>query len=146
MRKPAKIIELQPWSYEDRPRVLIEHGDPDEALELAGALRKAGLTVGICRGPDAHADQPTRCPLHHLEPCAAVEGADVVVAGLDLDKEDGVRVLEGLRVRYPSTALVVAVTPAQAIDHAALLRECSVVPVDAYPERVVRAVLLTLDS
>jgi hypothetical protein len=145
MRRRAEIIELQPWSYDDRPRVLIEHRDPDEALEMAAALRKAGLTVGICRGPEAQGAHPTRCPLHQLEPCVAVEGADVVVTALDLDEEEGMRVLEGLRVRYPSTALVVAVTPQQALDHGALLRDCIVVPADAEPTRVVRAVLQTLD-
>lgn len=144
MRKRATTIELQPWSYEDRPRVLIEHRDPDEALELAAALRKAGLTVGICRGPEAGADEPTRCPLHHLEPCAAVEGADVVVSALDLDEVEAIRVLEGLRTRYPSVPLVVTVTPGQALAHEALLHDCTVVPVDEEPARVAHAVMQAL--
>lgn len=123
MRKGATTIELQPWSYEDRPRVLIEHSDPDEALELAGALRKAGLTVGICRGPDSDA----RCPLHQFEPCTAVQGADIVVMALDLETEDGQRVFDGLRTRYPSTPRVLTQAHAD-------------------PAHVVRAVLAALDS
>lgn len=144
MRKRAATIDLQPWSYEDRPRVLIEHRDPDEALELAAALRRAGLTVGICRGPDELGREPTRCPLHQLEPCIAVEGADVVVSALDLDEVQGIRVLEGLRARYPSVPLVVEVTPGQALEHAALLNECTVVPVGEDPTRVAHAVLQAL--
>lgn len=103
MRKRPVTIDLQPWPYPERPRVLIEHHQPDAALELATAIRQAGCTVGICRGPDATADPATRCPLHRLEPCIAVEGADLVVTALDLEEEEGRQVLRGLRTRYPST-------------------------------------------
>jgi hypothetical protein len=140
MRKRPVTIDLQPWPYTERPRVLIEHHQPDAALELATAIRQAGCTVGICRGPDATADPATRCPLHRLEPCIAVEGADLVVTALDLEEEEGRQVLRGLRTRYPSTPLVVAATVGETLDLGELLEGCTVVPVDAEPEQVAAAV------
>jgi hypothetical protein len=141
MRKRARTIELQPWAYPERPRVLIEHPDPDAGLELAVAIRRAGCTVGICRGPDATGDLPTRCPLHGLEPCVAVEGADLVVTALDLDREEARRVLEGLRTRYPSTPLAVLATVGQTLELGSLLEGCTVLPVTATPEQVAAHVL-----
>jgi DNA-binding NarL/FixJ family response regulator len=146
MRKRPVTIDLQPWPYPERPRVLIEHHQPDAALELATAIRQAGCTVGICRGPDATADPATRCPLHRLEPCVAVEGADLVVTALDLEKEEGRQVLRGLRTRYPSTPLVVAATVGETLDLGELLEGCTVVSVDAEPEQVAAAVRGALPS
>jgi hypothetical protein len=116
------------------------------ALELASAIRKAGCTVGICRGPDATADPATRCPLHRLEPCVAVEGADLVVTVLDLEEDEGREVVRGLRTRYPSTPLVVAATISETLALGDLLDGCTVVPVSAAPEQVVAAVLDALPS
>jgi CheY-like chemotaxis protein len=146
MRKRVATIDLQPWAYPERPRVLIELADPDAALELAAAIRRAGCTVGICRGPDARADPATRCPLHRLEPCVAVEGADLVVTALDLEEEDGRQVLQGLRTRYPSTPLVVAATVGESLELGELLVGCTVVPVAAEPEQFVTAILGALPS
>src|SRR5690349_19649445 len=108
MKRRAATISLGPWPYTEGPRVLIEHPDPDRALELAGAIRRAGCTVGICRGPGATGEP--RCPVHRLEPCVAVEGADAVVTLLDFESAYAREVLQGLRTRYPSKPLVVAVT------------------------------------
>jgi hypothetical protein len=144
MRRRQVTIELQPWVFPGRPRVLIEHPDPDSALELASAIRRAGCTVGICRGPDAKADPATRCPLHRLEPCVAVDGADLVVTALDLDQEDGLAVLVGLRTRYPGTPLVVVAPVGETVE-LDNLEGCTVVPV-AEPDKVVAAVLDTLPA
>jgi hypothetical protein len=141
MRKRARTIELQPWAYPGRPRVLIEHPDPDSGLELAAAIRRAGCTVGICRGPDPTADPPTRCPLHGLEPCVVVEGADLVVTALDLDREEARQVLDGLRTRYPSTPIAVLATVGQTVELRGLLEGCTVLPVAATPEQVAAEVL-----
>jgi len=146
MKKRAVTIDLQPWTYPERPRVLIEHRQPDDGLELATAIRRAGFTVGICRGPDATADPATRCPLHRLEPCVAVEGADLVVTVLDLREAGGREVVRGLRTRYPSTPLVVAATVSEMLELGDLLAGCTVVPVGAEPEQVVAAVLDALPS
>lgn len=141
---PAVTIELGPWIHPGRPRVLIEMPDPDDALEVAGAIRRLGCTVGICRGPDSAADPATRCPLHRLEPCVAVEGADLVVTALDLETASGREVLRGLRTRYPVVPLVVAATVTQAIRLEGFLTGCTVVPVDAAPERIAAAVAKAL--
>ena len=144
MKRRAATIDLGPWPFTDGPRVLIEHPDPNEALELAGAIRRVGCSVYICRGPTRSGDRPTRCPLHKLEPCVAVEGADVVVTVLDLADEDGVGVVKGLRTRYPSKPLVVAATVSQSLELGEVLEGCTIVPVDEGPNPVVTAVCETL--
>lgn len=146
MWKPSETIELRPWDYPERPRVLIEHPDPDSALELAAAIRRAGCTVGICRGPDRSGDPVTRCPLHRLEPCIGVEGADLVVTALDLDEEANRAVLRGLRARYPRKPLVVLATVGQALRLAEVFQGCTVLPVDAEPARVTAAVIAEIPS
>lgn len=145
MRKRAETISLQPWPYATRPRVLIEHPDPDQALELAAAIRAVG-TVGICRGPDAAADPATRCPPHGLEPCVVVDGADVVVSALDLEADDGREVLRGLRTRYPDKPMVVLATVGETLELGEALRGCVVLPVDAAPERVAAEVSALLGN
>lgn len=126
--------------------MLIEHADADRGLELGTAIRRAGFTVGVCRGPDAAADPGTRCPLHRLQPCVAVEGADVVVTALDLEGKDGREVLRGLRTRYPSTSLVVMATVGETLELGEVLAGCTVVGVDADPEEVAVAVVDAVPS
>lgn len=144
MRKRPVTIDLQPWSYSERPRVLIELPDSDRGLDLAAAISRAGCAVGICRGPDAGADPATRCPLHKLQPCVAVEGADLVVTALDLRTEEGRGVLRGLRRRYPNTPLVVEATVEESLELDELLAGCTVLPVGSEPERVADVVRAAL--
>ena len=146
VRKRPVTIDLEPWRFSDRPRVLIEHPDAGAGLDLATAIRRAGYAVAICRGPDAAADRATRCPLHQLEPCAVVEGADVVVTALGFDREDARAVLRGLRTRYPSTKLVVEATVAEALELEDELAGCVVVPQGADPDRVAAEVTRVLSS
>jgi hypothetical protein len=146
VRRSPAVISLEPWRYPERPRVLIEHRDADRGLRLATALRNAGCTVAICRGPDALADPTTRCPLHLHERCVAVEGADLVVTVLDFDEEANRAVLRGLRARYPDSPLVVVATVGQALDLRESLERCTVVPIDATPDRIAAAVLDTLPA
>ena len=129
-------LELGPWPFSERPRVLIEHHEPAVGLELAAAFRSAGFGVAVCHGPDASA----RCPLDAFEPCVVVEGADAVVTALDFERPDARAVLAGLRIRYPRTPLVVCATAADSIELADELHGCIVLPVDAEPSRVVGAV------
>jgi hypothetical protein len=121
--------------------VLIECSQPDAALELAAALSAAGCTVGICRGPST--DAATRCPLHGLEPCVAVEGADLVVNELDLADPVAQEVVRGLRTRYPSTSLILIADSAVPDELDGLARECTIVS-PAEPERIVEAALNVL--
>jgi hypothetical protein len=146
MRSRSVTIDLQPWAYAERPCVLIELADEDRSLALAAAIGRAGSTVGICQGPDANAEPGTRCPLHQLQPCVAVEGADLVVTALDLGQEDGRGVLRGLRMRYPRTPLVVEATVAESLELGELLSGCTVVPVGSEPERVADAVRAALPA
>jgi CheY-like chemotaxis protein len=144
VRKRARTIDLQPWAFDERPRVLIEHPDPDRGLELGTALRAHGFTVGVCTGPAVAGDREHRCPLHRLQPCVAVEGADAVVTALDLETDAGREVLRGLRARYPSTPLVALATVGEALDLADALAGCTVLAVDADPEHVAAAVVDSL--
>lgn len=146
MRRRVQTIDLQPWPDTGTPRVLIELADQERSLALAAAIRNAGCFVGICSGPDSTADPATRCPLHRLEPCVAVEGADVVVTALDLETEDGRLVLHGLRTRYPSTPVVVEATVMDTLALTDELEGCTVVPVGAEPERTAEAVVRSLPT
>jgi hypothetical protein len=146
MRKRPVTIDLAPWPFTQRPRVLIEHPDPDTGLEVATALRRAGCTVAICRGPDATGDPPTRCPVHEFGPCVIVEGADIVVTMLGFGREDARGVLRGLRTRYAETPLVVAATVADVLELEDELQGCTIVPEDAPPDELVAAVLRALPA
>jgi hypothetical protein len=70
-----------------------------------------------------------------------VEGADLVVTVLDLEEDESREVLRGLRVRYAGTPLVVLATVGEALELGDVLEGCTVVSVDAEPERIVAAVL-----
>jgi hypothetical protein len=157
-------IEPGPSRFPRRPRVLIEHPDPDAGLALATALRNDGCYVTICRGPKSAADPAagirpprpglafegvfcfidTRCPVRQLERCVAVERVDVVVTALGLEHQAAREVLTGLRTRYPKTPVVIAATVAQTIELGEALDGCTVVPADAGPPRVAAAVLEAL--
>jgi hypothetical protein len=91
-------------------------------------------------GPDAEGSPPTRRPLHDLQPCVIVEGADVVETRLGFGREDARGVLRGLRMRYADTPLVVAADVADVLELERELDGCTVVPEDAAPARVVAAV------
>ena len=140
MRKRPRTIDLAPWPFDDRPRVLVEHPDPDRGLAIGTAIRQIGIAVGVCTGPDSGGDPATRCPLHHLQPCVAVEGADLVVTALPLDTIDGQGVVRGLRARHPSTPLVVLATVGQTLELGAVLTGCTVLAVDAPPAEIAAAV------
>lgn len=135
-KKHSVTIDLQPWPFLDRPRVLIEHPSPDDALELAAAVRDIGCAVGICRGPDVGADPAARCPLHRLEPCVAVEGADVLVTALDFERDEGREVVRGLRMRYPRVPVIVLTTVGATLELGDVLHGCTVLPIDAAPAHV----------
>jgi hypothetical protein len=140
MRRPPRTIDLAPWPFDDRPRVLIEHPDPGRGLEIGTAIRQAGFAVGVCTGPNPGGKPATACPLHRLEPCVAVEGADLVVTALPLDTADGQRVVRGLQGRYPSRPLVVLATVGETLELHDVLTDCTVLGVDASPAEVAAAV------
>ena len=99
MRK--KRIEPGIWHWPGRPRVLIEDPDLESSLASAWALRQAGYTVAICRGPEPD----EYCPLLGPHDCALVAGADVVVAGV------GPEIEAAVRKRHPSKPVVSLSSP-----------------------------------
>jgi DNA-binding NarL/FixJ family response regulator len=105
-----KMIRPDPWPF-GRPRVLIEHADRETAFRYVDTLRRAGYSVAICDGPSNDRRPPERCVLVAGEPCAAVDGADVVVSGLGVHDAEKRAVLEALRRHHPDKALVVEVSP-----------------------------------
>lgn len=116
----ARTIRPGPWQF-GRPRVLIEHSDDAVSREYADALRRAGYSVAICHGPSAERDPTERCGLVGGEPCAAVDGADIVVSGLGIRAPEKRAVLEALRRHYPDKPLVVEVAPGDLDDCADLV-------------------------
>ncbi len=96
-----KRLEPGLWDWPGRPRVLIEDPDLESGLATAWALRQAGYTVAICRGPEPD----EFCPLAGSDDCALVIGADVVVSGV------GPEVEEAVRRRHPGKPVVAPDAP-----------------------------------
>lgn len=99
MRK--RRLEPGLWDWPGRPRVLVEDPDLESGLAAAWALRQAGYTVAICRGPEPD----EYCPLVGTDDCVLVLGADVVVSGVGPDVE------EAVRRRHPGKPVVAPDTP-----------------------------------
>jgi hypothetical protein len=96
-----KRIDPGAWQWPGRPRVLIEDPDLESGLSTAWALRQAGYTVAICRGPEPD----EYCPLVGSDDCALVVGADVVISGV------GPEIEEAVRRRHPGKAVVAPERP-----------------------------------
>jgi hypothetical protein len=103
MRKQR--IEPGLWQWPGRPRVLIEDPDLESGLKSAWALRQAGYTVAICRGPEPD----EYCPLVGPDDCALVVGADVVVSGV------GPEIEEAVKRRHPDKPVLAPVEPEQLV-------------------------------
>jgi hypothetical protein len=67
-------------SAHNRPHLLVEDDDPALAVSDFSLFREAGFEVALCRGPGSTAKN---CPLHGGEECDLLNGADVVLHGLD---------------------------------------------------------------
>ena len=63
-----------------RPRLLVEDGRPAAWVSDFSLFRDAGFDVAFCSGPEG---APRDCPLLRGQRCMLVEGADVVLHGLD---------------------------------------------------------------
>ena len=118
-----------PERTDRRARVLIENADSGEAWAMQKLLEGAAYDVQTCGGPD-HLKRH-RCPLVTEGKCSLVEGADVVVHGLNINRPDQAAVLQAIRDRHPETPVVVEVpTPVRA-KHAGLLDGFTIVPMPA---------------
>jgi hypothetical protein len=96
-----KRIQPGIWQWPSGPRVLIEDPDLESGLETAWALRQAGYTVAICRGPEPD----EYCPLVGADDCGLVTGADVIVSGV------GPEVEEAVRRRHPGKPVLAPASP-----------------------------------
>jgi len=105
----TRHMDPAPWPWLDRPRVLLENPDPEAATAELDTLRHAGYAVAVCSGPTSN----DSCPVACSEGCALVEGADVVVTSLGLDRPEGRAVAEGLGLRYPQRPLVIEARPGE---------------------------------
>ncbi len=100
-----KRMEPGLWQWPGRPRILIEDPDLEAGLATAWALRRAGYTVAICRGPEPDA----YCPLVGTDDCALVVGADVIVSGV------GPEVEEAVRRRHPGKPVIQPAAPTELV-------------------------------
>ncbi len=126
------------WPWPTRPRVVVEDPLGDRAFATATALRQAGYSVAVCRGPSA--ERRERCSLVDDLGCAIVDGADAVVFRLDLERAEAGWVLTELRRCRPGTPVVAVVSRRDAARRAAELTGCEVVDDTAPPEELVAAV------
>jgi hypothetical protein len=101
-----KRMEPGLWQWPGRPRILIEDPDLEAGLATAWALRRAGYTVAICRGPEPD----SYCPLVGTDDCALVVGADVIISGVGREVEDAVR------RRHPGKPVVQPAPPAELVE------------------------------
>lgn len=83
-----------------RPRLLVEDARPALAISDFSLFRDAGFDVAFCSGPDGG---PGDCPLLHGQRCPLVDGADVVLHGLDPE----LGVAAAMRRQRPALPVVV---------------------------------------
>jgi hypothetical protein len=138
-RRKWTILRPGPWPFA-RPRVLIEHADQSVTLRYADTLRRAGYSVGVCRGPSGERQPPERCVLTTGEPCAFVDGADVVVSALGVEEGEKRAVLEALRRFHPRKPLVVELSAGEIDRYGDLIDGLHLVISPVPPEELVAAV------
>lgn len=130
---------LHPWTWPDRPRVLIEDASEEPGSPVIEGLRRAGFAVAVCPGPRGDAGD-ARCPLVEHGECPLVEGADIVLWGLDLDRAESRTELEALRSRHPSLPVVVRAAADEAARWSKAVEGSPLVARSAGPDEVVEAV------
>jgi len=83
-----------------RPRLLVEDDRPALAISDFSLFQAAGFDVAYCCGPGS---DPRACPLLSGQRCALVDGADVVLHGLD----PALGIAAAIRGQRPELPLVV---------------------------------------
>jgi len=83
-----------------RLRLLVEDSRPALAVSDFSLFKDAGLDVAFCDGPG---DDPAACPLLCGQRCALVDGADVVLHGLD----PGLGIAAAIKRQRPELPVVV---------------------------------------
>jgi hypothetical protein len=87
-----------------RPRLLVEDGRAAAAVSDFSLFQDAGFDVAFCGGPDGN---PGDCPLLSGQRCMLVDGADVVLHGLD----HGLGIAAAIRHQRPELPVVVEQSP-----------------------------------
>jgi len=118
-----------PGRMDWRARVLVENADRSVGYATQKLLIDEAFDVQYCGGPDLLRRQ--RCPLVTEGRCALVDGADVVVHSLNLDRPDHAAVLRRMRELHPDTPVVVEVPTPVLEKHADLLDGFTIVPMPA---------------
>lgn len=90
-----------------RGRVLLEHPDARVREVIQRSLEEHGYRVVACGGPESP-DGAMVCPVLRQEPCPAVEGADAVIAGLDLDDPSNRLLVDRIVQSRPDRPMIVA--------------------------------------
>ncbi len=85
-----------------RPRVLIEDSHTPLRISDFSLFEQAGFDVAYCPGPGS---DPAACPVLQGGPCPALEGADVVLHGLD----PGFGIAAAIRRAHPDIPVVLEV-------------------------------------
>lgn len=89
-----------------RPRILVENVDGSLRWAETEILEHAGYDVASCAGPE---ESPGPCPLVAYGRCPLAEGADVIVNGFNLARQDNLAVLRKLREAHPDTSIIVEI-------------------------------------
>ena len=83
-----------------RLRLLVEDDQPAAAVSDFSLFQDAGFDVAFCSGPEG---DPGNCPLLNGRRCMLVDGADVVLHGLD----SGLGIASAIRNQRPELPVVV---------------------------------------
>lgn len=102
-----------------RPRLLIEDDHPALAISDFSIFEQAGFDVAFCSGPG---DDPTACPVLRGGQCRALDGADVVLHGLD----PRLGVARSIRQYHPGMPVVIQ-------QHRRADGSCEPIPVGCIP-------------
>ena len=117
-------------------RVLIENADDRVREAQVELFRARGCHVTSCGGPRR---RPDGCALVEDGGCSILDEVDVVLFGLDLDRDCEVAVLDAVRSAYPTLPVVLEIPSSTARRHQHRLAGCTVIaPFDA--EKLLRGV------
>lgn len=102
------MVQGTPLPHGRRPRVLVEHENPQVLARQMRTLEDAGFAVETCLGPSSFRDRT--CPLVTRGTCRKAAAADVVLSGLPLGD---IGVYIALRTQLPDREVLLALSDAE---------------------------------
>lgn len=118
-------------------RVLVENADDRVREAQVELFRAHGCHVASCGGPRR---LPDGCALVENGGCSILDEVDVVLFGLDLDREPEFAVFDAIRSAHPTLPVVLEIPRSTARRHEHRLEGCTVIaPFDA--DKLVRGVV-----